>query len=82
MPVAEPLPPGWQPDAGLTATVGFRLRRGLEVELDGRALGRSPLDPVEVGAGRHRVTVVDPRGDGRWEAQFSIARGQTRWISF
>jgi serine/threonine-protein kinase len=41
----------------------FRVNPWATVYLDGKLLGDTPLDPVQVWEGRHRVTLVNPEFD-------------------
>jgi len=61
--------PSKKPDAGATSgpssnlldmgTLQFEIKGDLEVSLDGKDLGKPPLKPVKVMAGKHRIRLVN-----------------------
>lgn len=54
---------------------------GVPVTLDGRQVGSTPLSPIEVDPGRHKVQVGNEVLVQQWR-EFDLAQGQTKEYSF
>jgi PEGA domain len=56
-------PPPKKPDAGVSlldfGTLEFDVKGDLAVSLDGKDLGKPPLKPVKVMAGKHQIRLVN-----------------------
>jgi tRNA A-37 threonylcarbamoyl transferase component Bud32 len=53
---------------------------GLEVRLDGRSIGVTPIRLLEVPAGTHRIEVIDPDGEG-WVSEVSVEDGASEFVA-
>jgi hypothetical protein len=74
---SAPAPPVARPAKG---RIAFRVNPWAEVTLDGRRLGPTPLEPVEMPAGRHVVVLENPELAARRTLGVSVREGSETMI--
>jgi tRNA A-37 threonylcarbamoyl transferase component Bud32 len=72
VPTARPVPPAPAPVARAKLSVNT-LPQQLEVRVDGRAVGRSPLIALELPVGAHKLEVVAPDGSVQQLPEVALA---------
>ncbi len=60
--------------------IGFRTSTRCEVRLGRKRLGITPLSPVEVYEGKHKVLLVEKRGGRRHRRTVDVMPGRTVWV--
>ncbi len=63
--------------AGDTGTLSINTLPWSQVSVDGRMIGNTPLMDVQLSAGRHRVTLVNPDLNIRHTVSVTITAGET-----
>lgn len=53
--------------------------RGLNIRVDGRTVGQTPMRLLEVAAGIHSVEVIDPNGEG-WVTTIEVVDGDSKMV--
>jgi serine/threonine-protein kinase len=69
------------PVAGKPAVLKIDVEPWGDVSIDGRKVGQTPLRPLEVAAGLHRVSVSNP-ASGAQEKRVSVSSGEVLRLHF
>jgi hypothetical protein len=61
-------------------TLEFQLEDGVAVTIDGKSVGKAPLDPVQLYEGRHQVSLS--KGEVKERRMLEIQGGETQVLEF
>ncbi|MFZ9888620.1 MAG: protein kinase domain-containing protein [Myxococcota bacterium] len=61
-----------------TGKIRIQARQGLEIRVDGRRVGKTPVQDLQLPAGKHRVEARDPRTGRKAARAVTVRRGQRR----